>query len=153
MRALAAVSTRPLAATSVPSSTLASDRSPLAPLKRKLEALLWQHRAALFTSQHRGGASFSLAGSFKVGGSCNVFFLDSVRKGDPRYLQHPTKNTGVYVVPPASQLAQGKVTPLQWQVRHDCMQYAHTQPRHNELIASLSSTAWYLHRFTSRQSS
>ena len=100
----------------LPSSSLGSDHSPLAPLKRQLESLLWQHREALFTSQHRTGAAFSLAGSFKVGSSCNVFFLDKVRNGDPRYLQHPTKNTGVYIVPPAAQLAQGKVTPLQWAV-------------------------------------
>jgi hypothetical protein len=105
------------ASASAPGSSASATNSTLESLKDELQELLYKHRAELFRTQHRKSAAFSLVGSFKVGTSTNAFFLDQVRKGNPMYVQHPTrKNKGVYVVPPSAQLANGNITQMQWRV-------------------------------------
>lgn len=116
MRAHAAHAVLAPPAASLPSS---SSSSALGQLKQRLHAFLLDNRQQLFTRQHRDGVNkrnFSLVGSFMVGtGTTNVLFLGNVRKAVPGFIQHPTKNTGVYVTSVDIQLARGKISTGAWQ--------------------------------------
>ena len=83
-------------------------------LSEDLERLLSRHRATLFKKQHRDGRlrrRFHTAGSFKVGtGSTNAGHLAHVRAGNPHFVRHPFRNTGVNVRPVREQT---KLSPTQ----------------------------------------
>ena len=77
-----------------------SDQLDLMPLIRELEAHLYKRRYTLFADQYRGksGDIFWLRGSFKVGvGSTQVGNLQYIDTRPESFIQHPFKNTAVFL--------------------------------------------------------